>query len=343
MERLVLLYLAAACGVLSWSNVAQAADPVECLKSFSDFKQVDLKRLLNGEIASERGKLMNLRTGISTQSCYATPLSAAETAKRLQEWNPLSHESLGVYRFHSVGVPPDAADFGDLDFKMDKRAVRWLLNKTLTTTVGDSDLNLSHAESQQIASSLKRNSTPQEVAACWTKLLLARTSAFQSKGLDGVAPYEVSTGNVSPAEQIRLMVKEKGRIAREFDSLIQKAGLFGGAATLKPSCYWNLFSSEGYGTLCLGAMYLLPVDDHYQLLDLEYYVSGSYYASATFYEIWPIKVGDKTGSLVWRGDLFSAGGLAYTKGMERIAYGAVMLLEIKKWIRAFQDDIKVAR
>ncbi len=343
MRKLGFHVILALCGALGQDGVAQTADPVAYLKSFSDFHEVDLKRLLNGEIASERGALMNLRTGISTQSCFATPASPAETAKRLQEWNPVSHESLGVYRFHPTGAPPDVADFKDLDFELDKRAVRWLLNKTLTTTVGDSDLNLSRAESQQIALSLKKNSTPQEVAACWTKLLLARVSAFQSKGFDGITPYEVSGDKVSPTEQIRLMVKEKSRIAREFDPLIQKVGLAGGAATLKPSYYWNLFSSEGYGTLCLGATYSLPVDDHYQLLDLEYYVSGSYYASATFYEVWPIKVGDKTGSLVWRGDLFSAGGLAYTKGMERIAYGAVMLLEIKKGIRAFQDDLKGAR
>ena len=168
-------------------------------------------------------------------------------------------------------------------------------------------------------------------------------AAFQSKGFDGLAPYEVSGDTVSPATQLRLMVKEKGRIGREFDPIIQKSGLAGGAATLKPFHYWNLFSSEGYGTLCLGAMYSLPLGDHYQLLDVEYYVSSSYYASATFYEIWPIQAGNKTGSLVWRGDLFSAPGLAYTKGVERIAYGAIMLLEIKKGIRAFQNDIKAAR
>ncbi|MCX6900753.1 MAG: hypothetical protein NT105_18905 [Verrucomicrobia bacterium] len=313
------------------------------LKSFSDFQQVDLKRLLDGEILSERGSLMNLRTGISTQSCFATPASAAETARQLQEWNPLAHQALNVYRFNSVRVPPDAVDFKDLDFKLDKRAVRWLLNKTLTTTAGDSDLNLSRREAQQIASSLKKNSTPQEVAGCWTKLLLARASSFQSKGFDGMAPYEVSGENVSPANQLRLMLKEKNRIAREFDPIIQKVGLVGGVSTLKPFYYWNLFSSEGYGTLCLGAVYLLPVGDHFQLLDVEYYVSGSYYASTTFYEIWPIQAENRKGSLVWRGDLFSAAGLAYTKGMERIAYGAIMLLEIKKGIRAFQDDIRGAR
>ncbi|MBI5685588.1 MAG: hypothetical protein HZC54_10955 [Verrucomicrobia bacterium] len=344
MRRLGYIAFTVLCGVLGQSGVAQTADPVARLKEFSEFRQVDVKRLLDGEILSERGALMNLRTGIATQACYAVPASPEETARRLQQWNPLAHESLNVYRFHSVRLPPDAADFNDLDFKLDKRAVRWLLSKTLTTTAGDSDLNLSRSESRQIASSLKKTSTPQEVAACWTKLLMARASSFQTRGFDGMAPYEVSGETVSPAEQIRLMLKEKSRIAREFDPVIQKAGLTPGSApTLKPFYYWNLFSSEGYGTLCLGATYSLPVGDRYQLLDVEYYVSGSYYASATLYEIWPIQAGNKKGSLVWRGDLFSAGGLAYTKGVERIAYGAIMLLEIKKGIRAFQDDIKGAR
>lgn len=344
MRKLGFLLLMVLGGVLSRDAVAETSDPVASVKSFSDFQQVDVGRLLGGEVLTERGALMNLRTGISTQACFATPLSPEETAKQLQYWNPLPHESLGVYRFHSVQVPPAAADFKDLDFKMDKRAVRWLLNKTLTTTAGDSDLHLSHSETQQITAGLKKGSTSEEVAACWTRLLMARAASFQTKGFDGVAPYEASNETVSPARQIRLMLREKGQIAREFDPLLQQVKLEGGgASTLTPYHYWNLFSSEGYGTLCLGATYSLRVGDHYQLFDVEYYVSGSYYASATLYEIWPVRAGTKTGSLVWRGDLFAAPGLAHTKGMERLAYGAVMLLEIKKAIRAFQDDIKVAR
>ncbi len=344
MRKPGFLLLAVLGGLLSQEAVAQATDPVANLKNFSDFQQVDLGRLLGGEILSERGALMNLRTGISTQSCFAVPKPPAETAKRLQKWDPLRHESLNVYQFHTMHAPPDTADFKDLDFKLDKRAVRWLLNKTLNTTAGDSDLNLSHGETRQITASLKQTSTPREVAECWTRLLLARASAFQTKGFDGMTPYEVSDETVSPARQLRLMLQEKSQIAREFDPLIQKVKLAGGgASTLTPFYYSNLFSSEGYGTLSLGAVYSLPLGDHYQLFDVEYYVSGSYYASVTFYEIWPIRAGDKAGSLVWRGDLFSAGGLAYTRGVERIAYGAIMLLEIKKAIRAFQDDIKTAR
>lgn len=344
MQRMGFLVLAVMCGVLSRGGVATAADPAAGLKGFSDFRQVDLKRLLDGEILTERGSLMNLRTGIATQSCYAVPLSPAETAKRLQQWNPLPHAALNVYQFHELRTPCAMADFKELDFKQNKRPVRWLLNKTLSVTAEDSDLNLSRLEAREIAKTLKKNSTPEEVAAAWSRLLFARAASFEARGFDGIPPYEVSGEKVSPAEQLRLMLKEKSQIAREFDPLIQKMKLFaGGASEVKPFPYWNMFSSEGYGTICLGAMYSMPVGDRYQLFDVEYYVSGSYYTSAALYEIWPIQVGVKSGSLVWRGDLLSAGALAYTKGMERIAYGAVMLLEIKKAIRAFQDDIKAAR
>lgn len=344
MRRLGFLVLLVLCGALSQDGVAQTADPVTALKSFSDFQQVDLKRLLDGEILSERGSLMNLRTGISTQSCYAVPTPPEETARRLQQWDPLPHPALNVYQLHSVRTPCEMADFKNLDFKLDKRAVRWLLNKTLAATAGDSDLNLSCSEAREMAKSLRKNSTPEEVASFWSKLLFARAFAFQTKGFAGVQPYEVSGETISLVAQLRLMLQEKSQIAREFDPIIQKVRLLdGGAPVLKPFYYWNLFSSEGYGTLCLGAIYSLPVGDRYQLLDVEYYVSGSYYTSAVLYEVWPIGVGNKAKSLVWRGDLLSAGALAYTKGVERIAYGAIMLLEIKKAIRAFRDDMNAAR
>jgi len=69
-------------------------------------------------------------------------------------------------------------------------------------------------------------------------------------------------------------------------------------------------------------------------------VSNDYYTSATLYEVWPIQVGEKTGALVWRGDFFAAPMLAFTKGTERIAYGALMLQDIKKEIRCFRDSLK---
>ena len=343
MKSVALLLLAAVGGVFNGGADGQETDPAASLKSFSDFQQVDLDRLLGGEIISERGSLMKFPSGMSTQLCFAVPTAAAETAKRLQEWDPSPHKQLKVFAFRSLRTPCEIADFKDLKITPSPRSVGWMLDKTLTTTADKSELNLSRSEAQQISSSLNRNSTPAEVSSCWARLLWARASAFQTKGFDGVAPYEVSEETVSPVAQLRAMLQERSPVAREFEPILRKSGLLGGGApALTPFYYWQLFSADGYGTLSLGAVYLLPVGDHYQLLDVCYYVNANYYTSVTLYEVWPIRSGDKTGSLVWQGDFYAAPTLAYTRGVDRVAYGAIMLLEIKKSVRAFQGDIKAA-
>jgi hypothetical protein len=83
------------------------------------------------------------------------------------------------------------------------------------------------------------------------------------------------------------------------------------------------------------------VGDRYQLLDLEYYVSGTYYTSATLYEIWPIHDGTRSGSLVWCNVLCSAPALRFAAGIERLASGIILTLEFKKLIRCFQDSYKI--
>jgi hypothetical protein len=141
------------------------------------------------------------------------------------------------------------------------------------------------------------------------------------------------------------MLREQLVIAHEFLPILKKIGLLGNETvpSLTPFYYWTLFDADYHGTISLGAVYQLVVDDHFQLVDMEYYVSGNYYTSATLFEVWPIQVGGKPGALVWRGDFFAAPMLAFTKGTERIAYGALMLQDIKKEIRCFQDEAKTGR
>jgi hypothetical protein len=87
-------------------------------------------------------------------------------------------------------------------------------------------------------------------------------------------------------------------------------------------------------------VYLLPLGEHYQLLDAQYFVSGTYYTFVTLYEVWPSRIGDKQAAVVWRGDFIAAPTLAFTRGFERLAYGSIMLQEVKKAIRSFQDAVK---
>jgi len=342
VEALVIVFLA--WGAVA-TEVARAADALASLKEFSLFKQADLNRLLDGEILAERGSLMNFPNGISAQTCFAVAGSAEDVAKRLQVWDPSPHRELKVYAFHLLHNPCDIADFKSLSFKSNERPVRWLLDKTSATTENKSELNLSRDEAQALARCLKTSSEPDKAAHCWTQLLLARASVFQRDGLGGSAPYEVAGESVSPAAQLRTMLREQLQIAHEFLPVLKGSGLIGGtnSAPLAPACYCSFFEADHHATLSLGAIYHGTVGDHFQVMDEEYYVCGNYYTSATFYEVWPIQVGQRTGALVWRGDFFAAPTLSFTKGTERIAYGAIMLQEIKKEIRSFQEDMKAKR
>ena len=325
---------------------ARAQGPVEAVKSFSAFPQIDLNRLLAGDILDERGSLMSFPNGISGQTCFATPRSAEETAKRLQVWDPSPHADLKVYAFRSLHVPCELSDFQQLDFSSSQYPIRWLLDKTSASRSPESGLNLTRDEADGLASCAQKRPGPQQAAACWMNLLFNRANKFQQEGVAGVPPYKAAGEPVSPVAQLRTMLLERPEVVQEFSPLLRKIGLLGKETTppsLTPFYYWTFFDADHHGTLSLGAVYLLPDHDHYQLADVGYYVSGNYYTSITLYEVRPIQVGAQLGSLVWRGDYFAAPMLAFMKGTERIAYGALMLQDIKKEIRCFQDDLKARR
>ncbi len=331
------------CGFLISASVATASDPLDDVKRFSDFPAADLRHVFDGDILGTRGSLMNFPNGLSAQTCFVTPEAAAETARRLLVWDPLPHDTLKVFAYQAVRAPCEVADFQNLDLKSGQSAIRWLLDKTLTTTVDRSDLNLTRAEAERIAACVKGNPDPQHASACWAELLRERVAGFQRGGFDGLLPYETNGATVSPATQLREMLREQPAVADQFTTLLRQSGLFGDGRekSLTPTLYWTLFEANHHATLSLGAIYSLPQGDHYQLLDVQYYVSGKYYAAATLCEIWPIRVSEKSEALVWRGDFVAAPTLAFTKGVDRIVYGAILLQEVKKVVRCFQDDLKL--
>ena len=325
MNRWTLLFLACLTG--SW-----ATEPMDTVQRLGEFRQVDLSRLFAGEILTERGALMDFPNGIAVQSCFAVPLPAAEVARHLQVWDPSPHEVLKVYAFHPVSSPCLSEDFRQFSFAGNQRPVRWLLDKTLATTPTQSSLNLSRTDAATLAGS---RLAPVEG---WTKLLVARATAFQQRGWAGVAPYEVAGEKTAPAAQLQALLREPTGIAVEFAPILEKIGLAGAASdvTLGGFYYWSLLEADHHATFNLGAMYRLAVGEHYQLADVEYYVSSDYYTTITLFEVWPVT----GGTLVWRVDLLAAPVLAVTKGAERLAYGALMAQDIKKEIRCILDDTK---
>jgi len=318
--------------ILAMSSVA--SEPVEIVQRLSGFRQVDVAKLLAGEILTERGVLMDFPNGISAQSCFAVALPATEVAQRLQVWDPLPHPELKVMAFHALSVPCRPEDFVQLQLASTLKPVRWLVDKTLAITPMKSVLNLSRSEAAELGSS----TNPQRATEGWVKVLMARVTAFQQQWWAGIGPYEVAGKTIKPVDQLHALLHDQPLVAAEFAPVLRKAGLLGDVAdaTLVPFYYWSLFEANHHATLTLGAAYRQADGEHYQIADVEYYVSGDYYTAVTLYEIWPVT----GGTLIWRVDLFAAPMLEYTKGMERLAYEVLMVQDIKQEIRCMRDDLK---
>jgi hypothetical protein len=315
------------------------------LRQFSDFPKIDIKRLLEGEILSERGPLMKFPNGISAQILLAVPHSPTESVRQLQTWDSKECQSLRVYATHLVSDPCNLKEFNSLYLYLDPnlRPVKWFLNKTLATSTSSSELNLTQIEAAELASCVGKSESPKTVGSCWGRLLFARTSNFQRNGFAGALPYDFDEALVNPAADLRSMIQEQVQISREFSPILREAGLVGGKAKtgrLRPAYSWVMSESDHHVTFSLCADYDLKVGDHYQRLEIEFYVSDTYYTSATLYEIWPIREGGRTGSLIWSEVLCSAPTLRFATGIERIASGSIMLLEFKKLTHCFQNSFK---
>lgn len=343
MGRLKTLLMFVVCCTLCVPVSAQDTDPLARLKQVSDFKKIDIKRLLDGEILSKRGPLMAFPTGISSQLCFAVHTSPAETVKRLQTWDPTRCSYLKVYAAHDLNDPVAPKEFDSLHLYLDPgdHPVRWLWDQTLGTTGRKSDLNLTRIEAQELDRCVGKKADAKSMGDCWGKVLYGRAADFQRNGFASSLIYEFDVAPINPVSHLRSLIQEQPLVAREFTPLLRRAGLVNGGAALppiRPIYYWRLFEAGHHATLSLGAVYLLDAGDHYKQLDVEYYVSGTYYTSATLYEIWPIRDGERTGSLVWCTVLCSAPMFRFASGIERLASSIILTLEFKKCVRCFQDS-----
>ena len=338
--------------LISTAPVFCATDPASELKSFSSFKEINLEKLAEGRILGQSGPLMDFQRGISVQTCFVVMAPVKVTARMLQTWDPSQHKSLKVHFHRPVRSPPGKEDFKSCVLNPDKPAVRRLINKTVSTTAEKSDLQLSRAEAAQIAKCTKQTeneseTSPEQLASvCWSDILRARVLRFQKEGLAGTPSYETGGSTIAPVSEIRSLLKEDPRIAAQFSKLISETSLTaskpGRSSALSPSYYWELFEADLHATFDLGVIYVKPSKDGFQALDCQYYVSGNYYVYLTLSQLWPIQVGNKSATLIWRGDFLSARSVADTRGTERMMYGGVMSQEIKEGIRFFQKDFAEA-
>jgi hypothetical protein len=319
-------------------SVVPAADAIAELSSFSVFGSLDLAELAKGDAKTAHGPPMSNSRYLSVQSCYVAAGSPAQQAEALKKWSPTKHPELKVYLYSDLPSPPGPADFSKLQKAPDNRAVRSLVSATQKMS---SDLQMSRDEAKKFSNEESKSggAMPPAVAKFWADVLSGRGRAFSSGGTSVQPPYDHTDEAIKPGEELNGLLKEQGKIRKQFSSFLGETGIGRGAGSLRPELYWELLEADDQGVLTLGASFARTGSGGtQQVADCLYYASGGYYVALTLYQMWPVTVEGKAFTLVWRGDMISSASLASLHGVEKLASESVMMKDISKAIALFRRD-----
>jgi hypothetical protein len=329
--------------LLFGSSTIARADAVSELASFSIFDKVDLAQLAKSDVKTDHGPPMSNPRFLAVQSCYVAPGAPAQLTAALHQWNPTKHSELKVFLHSDLPSSPTAANFEKLKNAPDNGPVRALVGATQKLS---SDLQISRDEAKKLSAGApgRGGTMPASVVTFWTDVLVSRTKSFVSGGTSGQPPYDHSGKAIRASDELNGLLREQGKIQRQFSGLLGATGIGRGAGSLTPQLYWELLDVDDQGVVTLGADYnRAGGDGSYQAADVLYYASGGYYVALTLYQMWPVTVDGKPSTLVWRGDMISAPSLASLHGVERLGSESVMMKQISKAVTLFRRDTSGSR
>lgn len=306
---------------------AQAhADPLADLAKSSSVGQVDLAELAGGKVTCVRGPTLSAARDLSVQSVYVIHAPVAKTLEMHKQWDAAKHPELKVYLHHDLPATPTPADF----------AVEWPSNAAVRELIAATQklpeskgLQLSNDE----AKAFKGSGFP-AVHDFWSQLLYRRASSYAKDGVSKQPPYDFAGGGSRPAGEVARLLKEQPKIFSAFRPII------GGEGVSRPSRYWEMFDAQDQANFLLGDAFSLSVGDSAQLLDLQYYASGGFYAYVTLYQMWPVTIDAKPATLVWRVDCISSQELSELQGTEKIGSASGLRSEVVRTIELFKKDVE---
>jgi hypothetical protein len=302
------------------------ADAGSDLSKYSVFGGVDPGSLSGGKVLTARGPALNYPRDLTIQALYLVHAPVARTVELHRAWDPGRHSELKVYLHHDFSTHPALADFSQ--GLPGNSAVHKLADAT-SRLPDMGDLQMSKAEA---AGYQKSGGSMQ---AFWSQLLLHRATAFLQGGLSALPAYDSADGSARVSAEVSRLIGEQPRVRAAFAPIISHSPIAGGGQVLP---YWELFDVEGQGAFSLGATSSVQTGDSAQMLDLQYYASGGYYAFITFYDFLPVTVDGKPATLVWRVDTISSLSLSDLSPFERMGSGAAMMKDIQRIINFFQKD-----
>jgi hypothetical protein len=319
MRFFSLLCLAA----FSISKAAAANDPAAEMASFSVFNNINVAELAKAEpkVAHGQGLAGHF---ISAQSCFVVAGVPARVSEALRQWNPARHSELKVLIHSDLPGSPSAANFSRLSSAPNNSAVQALVSDTQKLSP---DLQISKEEEKRFASVANATGGGMSgpIAAAWADVLSARARA----GRSSQPPYSHTAQNVRPSEELNALLGANDKVGKQFSGVLSGRG----------ELFWELLTADETGVLTLGASYRRSGSNGtYQAADALFYASGGYYAGLTLYQMWPVDVGGRPATLVWRGDFISSAEVASLHGIERVASESALMRDISKASSLFRRD-----
>ena len=306
--------------VLAASN-AVAADPAADLASFSVFNNVNIADLAKGEPKVAHGPPLGGHA-ISAQSVFVVAGVPARVSEALRQWNPARHSELKVMIHSDLPGSPSASSFSRLSSAPDNSAVRALVAATAKLSP---ELQISKEEEKKFAAVSGATTMAGPMATAWADVLSARARA----GRASQPSYSHTAQNVRPSEELNALLGANDQVRARFSGVLGSGG----------EHYWELLTADEMAVLTLGASYRRSGSNGtYQAADALYYASGGYYAGLTLYQLWPVDVGGRPATLVWRGDFISSAEVASLHGIERVASESAMMRDISKAVSLFRRD-----
>lgn len=327
VQKLMRFFSLVCLAVLSIGNSAAAgADPAADMASFSVFNNVNVADLAKGDPKVAHGPALSGHF-ISAQACFVVGGVPARVSESLRQWNPARHSELKVLIHSDLPSSPSAANFSRLSSAPDNSAVRSLVSATQKLSP---DLQISKEEEKKFAAVSGASSMAGPMAAAWADVLAARARA----GRSSQPPYDHTGQGIRPSEELNALLSANDKVSHRFSGIISGRG--------EP--FWELLTADEQGVLTLGASYRRSgANGTFQAADALYYASGGYYAGLTLYQLWPVDVGGRPATLVWRGDFISSAAVAGLHGIERVASESAMMRDISKACSLFRRDIGAVR
>ncbi len=328
------LILALGLALLLTQPGAAQADALSELAGFSVFSSVDLNQLAAGQVKSERGPKMASQRYLSVQTVYVVPRPPAREVELLGQWSPTRHPELKVYLHQDLPASPGAENFAKIRALPDIGPVRALMSNSQRASDA---IQLSQAEMQKLRAISAGG--PAALTGFWIETLAARSKAYTNGGSAAQPPYEAGGQTIKPAQELNGLLQSQDRVRAQFSGLLSGTGIGRGGGGMRPRHYWELLSVEDAGVLTLGAGYQRAGSNgSYQRADTLYYASGGYYVTLTLWHLWPVNIGGKASTLVWRGDMVSSASLAGLRGIERLGSESAMKKNITRSIDLYRRD-----